>query len=376
MKSIATPKPSLHHLVSPFPCPYVCESRMRRQEQSEAIHEYFKTWCHAVPRATIFLAFFIGCLFYSAAAMSAEEKVYRTGIKAIPRYFSVAPGGEKLVFDTSKPFGGMRLFDMASGKIQEIPVEPEHVWEMGSWSADGKRLVAVSTGWKNRQYNRNDMKITLVDPRDWSWQAISPTGQNVKIRPFFSPDGTRVYYFRGEARSTGATAASKYDLYSINLANRKEEKLTDDGFYQVEAGDVSADGRTIYFSKIGGRPMSLEGREDRDGFIYNTLIVTLDLQTREMRPTRDFDKARFIETVRPRLDASGRVYFKGITRPIGGAFVYSIFRRGQDNQLPQRLADFSIGGSFDIARHTGDIFLFDTRDGEIIFRRIAVNAND
>lgn len=348
---------------------------MKPKKQTEVFYGFFKPWLHAVPSAAAVLAFCTACLLLSADAMSAEERVYRTGIKAFPRYFSVTSGGENLVFDVSRPFGGMRLLDLITGKIQEIPAEPERVWEMGNWSADGKRLVAVSTGWKNRQYNRDDMKVILIDPRDWSWQVISPTGEKVKIRPFFSPDGTKVYYFRGEARTEGATAASRFDLYSIDLASRQEEKLTSDRFYQVDAGDVSSDGRMIYFSKIGGRPMRLENQESRDGFIHNTLIVSMDSRTQQMRPTRDFDKAKFIEIISPRLDANGRIYFKGITHPKGSPFVFSVFRAGRNNEPPQRLADFSIGGSFDIAKRTGDIFVFDTRDGEVIFRRIAINAN-
>ena len=229
---------------------------MKPKKQTETIYGFFKPRSHTVPSAAAVLAFCTACLLFSAAAMSAEEKVYRTGIKAFPRYFSVAPGGENLVFDVSKPFGGMRLLNLTTGKIQEIPGEPERVWEMGNWSADGKRLVAVSTGWKNRQYNRDDMKVILINPRDWSWQVISRTGAKVKITPFFSADGNNVYYFRGEARTEGATPAARFDLYSINLASRQEQRLSDDRFYQVAAGDVSTDGRTVYFSKIGGRPLN------------------------------------------------------------------------------------------------------------------------
>lgn len=124
-----------------------------------------KSWLFGLPGAAA-LALGIACLLASPPAMSAEEKLYRTGIKAMPRYFSVSPGGEYLVFDTKKPTGGMRLLDLGTGKIMEIPTEPDRLWDSGRWSSDGKRLVAVSTGKSKRGYDLEDTKVIVIDPKD------------------------------------------------------------------------------------------------------------------------------------------------------------------------------------------------------------------
>lgn len=331
--------------------------------------------------------FGVACLLASMPALSAEEKLYRTGIKAMPRYFSVSPGGEYLVFDTKKPLGGMRLLDLGTGKIKEIQVERDHLWEMARWSGDGKRLVAISTGTMNgrrySRYNLDDMKIIVIAPGEWSWRVISPPGDGVKITPFFSPDGTTVYYFKGEARTEGATPAAGYDLYAIDLANGHEEKLTADRFYQVGAGDVSADGRTVYFSKIGGRPLTSETYKSENGFVKGTIIVSLDVLTRELKVAYSFDAtrfgeiegSRFVEIYEPRIDSSGRIYFSGATQRKWSPFVFSLFRGGKSNAPAIRLNDFSNWSRHDIAKRSGNIYVSDTLDGEVIFRRIAVNVN-
>lgn len=320
-------------------------------------------------------AFIISPLCLMNSANSAEEEVYRTGVHALPRYFSVAPDGKYLIFDTKKPLRGMRLLNLRTRELGDVPAESERHWEMGNLSRDGKRMVAVSTGMKNGKYNLSDMKIILVDLKDWSWQEVSRTGDGVKITPFFSPDGKKVYYFKGEARTEGATPAAKYDLYVIDISAQKEEKLTDARFYQVTAGDVSPDSRTVLFGRIGGAvhgaaANSIAGPHGRDSG-----IMAFDMHTKRLQPTSYLDDVQLVAIDDPRLDRRGRMYFGGITQAERGRYIFSLFRYDEGVKTAQRLTDFSNWSRFDIAKQSGDIYVSDTRDGEIVFRRLAINAN-
>ena len=293
----------------------------------------------------------------------------------MPRYFSLSPDGEYLVFDTKKPLGGMRLLDLRTGETRDVPAERERLWEMGNVSRDGKRMVAVSTGIKNGKYNLNDMKIIMVDLRDWSWQEISRAGDGVKITPFFSPDGKKIYYFRGEARKEGATPAAKYDLYVIDLASQIEEELTDGRFYQATAGDLTADNKTVYFARVGGKIAGMAADSDPSMHVRDSGIVAFDIATRQLRPMIHFDSTRYVQVYDPKLDDKGHMYFSGITRGEKGRYIFSLFSQDEDMRAERRLADYSNWSRFDIAKRSGDIYVSDTQDGEVIFRRLAINAN-
>ena len=321
------------------------------------------------------LVIFVSCLSTTNSALSAEERFYKTGIHALPQYFSVSPSGEYLVFDTKQPLGGMRLLNLRTGVVGNVPAENERMWGMGNLSLDGKRMVAVSTGMRYGKVHLDDMKLIIVDLRDWSWQEISRAGDGVKITPFFSPDGEEVYYFKGVARTEGATPAAKYDLYVIHLATRKEERLTDSRFYQATVGDVSSGNKTVFFGRVGGEILGVEVDNSSDLRVRDSGIVAVDIRTKQVRLATQFDLARFVEIYSPKLDGIGRMYFAGITQAPKSPFVFSVFRYDDKSKTPQRLADFSNWSSFDIAKRSGDIYVSDTRDGEVVFRRLAISAN-
>jgi len=308
-------------------------------------------------------------------AIGAEEKVFRTGRPGFPRYFSVSSSGKFLVFGTEKPLGGLYLLNLMTGAIGSVPAEPGRFWEMPSISGDGTQMVAVSTGMVDGKYNLGDMKIIVVSLKDWSWREVSPGGDGVKIDPFYSQNGDKIYYFKGAIRKDrGATPASKYDLYVINGGGAKDERLTESLFYQVSAGDVSADGSTVYFSRYGGTPMTQQVQ--RSGDDTNELgLVALDVRSKELRPTQHYHKSKYVFITDPGLDAKGRIYFFGTPRG-KGPFEYSVFRDNGPNGGIQRLANASNSSSFSIAKRSGDIYVSDAQNGEVVFRRLAINANE
>jgi len=181
-----------------------------------------------------------------------EDRVIRTGLKTECRNFSVSPDGGQLIFDTASLLLGLRLIDLKTGAIRVLPSEPGRNWEMARWDGEGKRLVAVSTLVRDNNYIIRDQRVILIDPRDWSHRVIA-SGEGVKIKPFFSADGKRIYYFKGQARTSGKTIAAGFDLFSVDISTGQEEQQTEEAFYQVSVGDVSKDGRLIYFSAVGGK---------------------------------------------------------------------------------------------------------------------------
>lgn len=306
----------------------------------------------------------------SGLARAAEEKIFRTGLAAECRSFSVSPTGESLVFDTAKLVNGIRLIDLKTGAIRILPSEPGRNWAMARWASDGKHLVAISTLVRDNNYIIGNQRVILIDSHDWSHRVIA-SGEGVKFLPFFSADRTKVFYFRGKARASGHTIAAGFELFSINLASGQEEKLTDESFYQVSVGDVSEDGGSVHFSARGGKNFK---------YLWNVTggshsnLFSLDTRTKRLTPMTINNPDKIFELSRPQMDNVGGLYLIAGTKGDKGHFVYSLFKVNKAGEPPRRVAGIPIWADFELVRRTGDVYVPDMQQGELVFRGLASNS--
>lgn len=308
-----------------------------------------------------------------SSSLAAEEKVFRTGIQGSPRYFSVSPGGEFLVFDTGKPLHGLHLLNLKTGAVGRVPAEKGRVWEMANIANNGLEMVAVSTGMVDGKYDMSDMKLIIVSLKDWSWRQVSPSGDGVKITPFYSPDARQIYYFKGAIRKDrGATPASRFDLYVVKT-DGKEERLTERQFYEATAGAVSVDGNTVYFGRYGGVP--LDGTAFEDGYSRSS-ILEMDVASKAIRVITQTQKGSEYVSIRsPELGGDGLLYFFAVVRG-NGPYEYHVVRSSTTSGgWRQSLAKAANGSIFHIAKRSGDIYISDTLNDEVVFRHLAINTN-
>lgn len=309
------------------------------------------------------VALWIVCATFVLAAAAAEDKVFRTGLSGKRGMLAVAPDGGRLLFTTDSLAHGLRVLALRTGKIDVIQAEAGRFWEMPNWSHDGKQVVAVSTAVRNGYHIVGDMQVILIDPATWQHRTIT-TGEGVKNLPFFSADGKRVYYFKGVKRESGKTPASRFDLYSVDLATGQERQLTHEKFYQAGSGDD--DGDSIAFGAIptpkAPPQTTLIDWVKRGVFRYRGEQLTeIPIDTR----------SGFLEVSEPLRDKSGNLYLIAAkNRPGGGHFLWFLIRAGPDGSKPIALTELPISMGFSIARHTGEIWVMDRAGDEIVFRRL------
>lgn len=344
----------------------------KERDRMKQIGALLLLWC----------AWSMGFAATGSGQMANEEKVYRTGLTGKRGAFSVSPDGSRLIFDiantkrtkrTERVGDGLKLLDLRSGKVETLSLDPRQDWAVPRWSFSGRELVAASMAMRNDgYYNIDETQVSLLDPVTWKHRTIS-SGDGIKVRPFFSADGKTVYYFKGRRRKSGATFASRYDLYAIDLEGGSERRLTHGEFYQIAPGDD--DGRTLllavddlrypsrYFDKTFG-----EEKDQTGLFVYNKANETLD-------PLPIDQTAGIFNFYRPRRDRAGNVYFITNTSPPRSDYKFWLARATPDGKNPRVLTEVAISADFDIAQDTGEIYVMDTQGDEIVFRRLSVRAD-
>lgn len=332
------------------------------------------------------------------------ETVYPTGLKANKGYLAVSPDGEKVVFETTYFSHGLRLLDTKTKTISVIPQNAGRTLIHPRWSPNGSRIVLVSAAIENDYLNLDDMKIVLLDTKNWNEKIISAS-QGVNIFPFFSQDGKQVYYFKGKKREEGKTPATDYDLYSIDLDSYQETRLTYKEFHQVNRGDDN--GHNIV---ITGEKMKLEKQKQKRSPIvsllempfqyfikeiitimnifiehkksdghknsYNEFLESLsweklyriEKKTKAISMIDVHDPENFFEFCSPRYRRSKEIYFISKRKSLQSGWFLS--KADQDGSNPKVLQELSIVGGFDIAQETGDIFIIDKIGEEIVIKKL------
>ena len=305
----------------------------------------------------------IVCATFALAAVAAEDKLFRTGLSGKRGIFAVAPDGGRLLFTTDSLAHGLRVLDLHSGKIDVIQAEAGRYWEMPSWSHDGKQVVAVSTAVQNGYHIVGDMQVILIDPATWRHRTIT-VGDGVKNLPFFSADGKHIYYFKGIKRESGKTPASRFDLYSVDLATGQERQLTHEKFYLAGRGDD--DGDSIIFNATPNATKSM-----KDAFGKEARNALFRLRVGNLAPIAVDQRNGVFDFYKPQRDKKGNLHFIAAKeRPGGGHFLWFLVRAGPDGSTPVVLTELPISMGFGIARRTNEIWVMDRSGEEIVFRRL------
>lgn len=302
--------------------------------------------------------------------MNREEAVVRTGMKGKAGRsidWDVSPDGAKILFNTGHTADGLLLLDVRKQQVSKIPSESGRFWEMAAWSHDGGQVVAISTAIRDSRYQVGEQEVILIDPSTWKHRTLAAS-KGVNIFPFFSADGRTIYYFKGEKRDSGATPASRFDLYAYDLATDKETRLTHEQIYQVGRGHD--DGKTIMFSAYGIRRMpsinpNSRRKQEQQG------IYVFDKASRQLRHFEVDQGDGFFNLYFGGKDAQRNIYFTAAKLPSsGGRYVWFIYRCNPEGKACTMLAGSQIGNDVTVAAETNEVFVSAVQNDEIVFRRL------
>lgn len=303
--------------------------------------------------------------------MNREETIIRTGMKGKAGRsidWDVSPDGAKILFNTGHMADGLLLLDVQKQQVSKIPSESGRFWEMAAWSHDGTQVVAISTAIRDNRYQIGEQEVILTDPRTWKHRTLT-VSKGVNIFPFFSADGRTIYYFKGEKRDSGATPASRFDLYAYDLATDKETRLTHEQIYQVGRGHD--DGQAIMFSAYGIQRMPSINPNSRRQQKQQGIYV-FDKTSRQLRHFEVDQMDGFFNLYFGGKDAAQNIYFKAAKLPPGGGrYVWFIYRCNPEGRACTMLTDSQIGSDVNVAAKTNDVFASAVQNDEIVFRRLA-----
>ncbi len=126
--------------------------------------------------------------------------------------------------------------DAANPRSARVVVEEDGAWVPGAFSADGQTLAVT------RSNSINDQQMWLVDLINSRKAQIKPSPVKVyRGSPVFSPDGRSLFYISDDDSEFRHVA--RYDLRTDD-----EDPLTGDIRWDVEALELSPNGRTLVFS--------------------------------------------------------------------------------------------------------------------------------
>jgi hypothetical protein len=317
----------------------------------------------------LFIFLIIFSFFQKGIATDFIETVYKTGImdKVVFNY-SISPEGTKILFDTNKLLDGLRLLDLKSGEISKIQEEKGRSWTQTNWSRDGTKVVAISIVVSNNGYMDgymiDEQDVIILDTKDWSYRYLN-IPQGVNRAPVFSTDGKMLYYFRGIPRESEETPASKYDLYSYDLTANKETRLTDYEMYQVNR--IYDDGDEILLSVYDSRLPNFKPK----GRMFNQIsLYAVNKSTLKLRML-SFDQSNgFFEIYFDGKDMDGNIYFRTNREGKGGCFIRFIYRCDSNGNNCENIRSGSIQNLVRIPFNKKEIFISDTVDNEIVFRKL------
>lgn len=302
-------------------------------------------------------------------AFAEAEKIYRTGLEAKKGRLAVSPDGRQLVFTTDRMTHGLRLLDLRSGITTMIPEGVGRNFGLPAWSPDGKQLAVVSAAVRNNVYSRDGMEIELLEVGTWKRRSIA-AGDGVKIFPFFSADGKRVYYFKGERRESGRTPAGRYDLYAVDLVSGQETRLTYEEMYEVGKGDETQ--VAVLFHATPSYKKSIKDAQGKEGrnalFIYELSSGLLSLLPVDQ-------SSGIFDFHDPLRDSAGNLYFiSAKANPGGGYYLWFLVRTNREGKQAEILTELPISMCFGIAKNTGEIYVMDRKGEELIIRRLSAQA--
>jgi Tol biopolymer transport system component len=171
-----------------------------------------------------------------SAAADASSKRRLTHDEALVSHPVATPDGASIIFSSARR-GGVTLWSLpaAGGEPRPLTTGTGEDTE-AAVSPDGRKLIYTNA--------RNLLRLMWVDPRTGQRRQLLDN-RTVLTHPSFSPDGTRVAFFQGDAGKT--------HIWTMRTDGSELRQLTQ-GTPSVVLPDWSADGRWIYHYSLPPDP--------------------------------------------------------------------------------------------------------------------------
>ena len=168
---------------------------------------------------------------------------------------SWSPDGKRIAFMSDRDghvdiLGGVLNFeiyvmDADGGNQQNLTNDPNND-SAPSWSPDGKRIVFSSDRDGNREGNRNNSEIYVMDADGGNQQRLTEN-DFFDTAPSWSPDGERIAFMsRRDGHFIGDFGLS-YEIYVMDADGKNTRRLTNNR-KSDSSPSWSPDGRSIVFS--------------------------------------------------------------------------------------------------------------------------------
>ncbi len=228
---------------------------------------------------------------------------------------ALSPDGRRVAFLSTRELAlELYLADVATGKIERKLVSADadpHFDNLSfldssvAWSPDGRRLAFGV-------FARGDRRLAIYDvERDRIERRIDVPDIEGMRHPAWSPDGRSIVF---SARTDGAS-----DLYRLDLATNEVERLTSDGYTDIQPA-FSPDGRRIVFVTDRGPATSLDLLR-----FGEPQLALLDLETRAIEVLQIFPSGKHID---PHFSPDGEsLYFIGEPDGVPDVFRYDLAER-------------------------------------------------
>lgn len=184
---------------------------------------------------------FFGTLFNYGNLSESYHEMTRTSHDPDIRFGNFSPDGTRVVLnyrpmvDNEERISYIGILEIATGKLQLIrPPEEYKMWYDGSFSPDGKEMV-FAYALKNKNEADEHAGIGILNTETLAFRSIfkSKVGRTYLS---FSPDGDRLIYFKEEFVQTKYGEKSRgNDVYEMDLATKKEKRLTSLNFFKGRA---------------------------------------------------------------------------------------------------------------------------------------------
>jgi Tol biopolymer transport system component len=181
------------------------------------------------------------------AVASPDGKYFVVQHSEDPKLVTLPDGTKTMDFKETSNWDIIRYNADGSGRLQltDDPVSEDQP----TWSPDGKTIVY-------RKVNGKSFDLYLMDADGNNKRELLIDPAHDEKTPAFSRDGKKVVFFSNRD-------GIRWNLYSIDLATRKVERLTHDEV-EDKHPQYTPDGHVVFHSSRGATHVTLEGGEPFD----------------------------------------------------------------------------------------------------------------
>jgi Tol biopolymer transport system component len=181
------------------------------------------------------------------AVASPDGKYFVVQHSEDPRLVNLPDGTKAMDFKETSNWDIYRYNTDGSGRLQ-LTSDPASE-DQPTWSPDGKTIVY-------RKLNGNTFDLYLMNADGSNKRELLIDPAHDEKTPAFSRDGKRVVFFSDRD-------GIRWNLYAIELATRKVERLTHDKV-EDKHPQYTPDGHVVFHSSRGATHVTLEGGEAFD----------------------------------------------------------------------------------------------------------------